>query len=61
MDDMQKQVTELLEKAMKQPGVAEVVQLYESQRNAMNAYTQARQANEPHWIVTSSTTSSGVH
>ena len=61
MDDMQKQVTELLEKAMEQPGVAEVVQLYESQRKAIDAYAQASQANAPHWIVTSSTTSSGVH
>lgn len=62
MDDMQKQVMELLEIAMKQPGVAEVVQLYESQKVAIEAYDQACQVAAPRWIVTSSTSSSqGMH
>jgi hypothetical protein len=62
MDDMQKQVMELLEQAMKQPGVADVVRLYESQKGAIAAYDQACQASAPRWIVTSSTSSSqGMH
>lgn len=58
MEDLQAQVNELLEKAMQQPGVAEVTQLYETQRAAMDAHAQAQQAMAPRWVVFSSTSSS---
>ena len=62
MEDMQKQVAELLENAMKQPGVAEMMQLCESQKTAIESYSQASQAAAPRWIVTStSSTTQGVH
>lgn len=62
MDDMQKQVMELLDNAMKRPGVAEVMQLCESQKKAIEAHARACQAAAPRWIVTSSTSlSQGMH
>lgn len=57
MDDFQRQVQELLEKAMQQPGVAEVVKLYEAQRSSTEAFTKAQHAVSNRWIVSSSTSS----
>ena len=55
MEDIQKQVAELLEQAMKQPGVTEIMQLCEKQKMAMDAHANASQAIAPRWIVSSST------
>lgn len=57
MDNFDKQVNELLTRAMQQPGVAEIVQLYENQRAAIDAYERAQRAVATRWVVFSSTSS----
>lgn len=51
MDDFDKQVAELLQLAMQQPGVAEIVQMYEVQQPALDAHAQAQNAVAPRWVV----------
>ena len=58
MEKFQGQVEALLERAMAQPGVAEIMQLYEAQRIAIDAHAQAQQAVSPRWVVFTSTSSS---
>ncbi|HLB30664.1 MAG TPA: hypothetical protein VJN91_03980 [Gammaproteobacteria bacterium] len=58
MENIQKQVAELLEKAMAQPGVADLMQLYEAQKSSVDAFAQADQAVAPRWVIYSSTSSS---
>lgn len=57
MTDFEKEVNELLEQAMKQPGVAEVVELYASQQPAIQAHERAQEALAPRWVISSSTSS----
>ncbi len=58
MTRIDEQVKRLLEDAMKQPGVAEVMQVYEAQRAAVGAHAQAQQALAPRWVFSTSTSSS---
>lgn len=58
MSDLDKEVAALLEQAMKQPGVAEVMEAYESQRTAVDAFTEIENAVAPRWIMSSSTSTS---
>lgn len=58
MEKIQRQVKELLEQAMTRPGVAEIMQLYEAQRAAIDAHAQAQQAVAPRWVIFTSTSSS---
>ena len=57
MDSFDKQVNELLARAMQQPGVAEIIQLYENQRAAIDAHERAQNAVAPRWVVFSSSSS----
>lgn len=57
MKDFQAQVNQLLENAMKQPGVAEIVEIYNSQQPAIDAHQFAQQAISPKWIASSTTSS----
>ncbi len=58
MKNIQNQINALLDEAMKQPGVADVMRLYDLQRPALEAYVKAQQAVAPRWVVFSSTSSS---
>lgn len=58
MENIQRQVDELLEKAMAQPGVSDMMRLYQAQKPAIDAHAQAQQALAPRWVVFSSTSSS---
>ena len=60
MDDIQKDVQEILERAMQQPGVAAIMAMQESQKQAMEAYYVAAQALAPRWVVMSSTSSAKI-
>ena len=57
MDNFDKQVNDLLARAMQQPGVTEIVQMYENQRAAIAAHERAQNAVAPRWIVFSSSSS----
>jgi hypothetical protein len=57
MSDFEKQVNALLKEAMKQPGVAEVMKLYEAQQPALEAHTKAQTAVATRWVVSISSTS----
>ena len=58
MENIQRQVDELLEKAMAQPGVSDMMRLYEAQKPAIDAYAQAQRAIAPRWVVFAATSSS---
>jgi hypothetical protein len=58
MSDLDKEVAALLEQAMKQPGVAEVMEAYKSQRAAVDAFTEIENSVAPRWIMSSSSTTS---
>ena len=57
MSKFEKQVNDLLQRAMQQPGVAEAMRVYQSQQPALKAYAQAQSAIAPRWVVSSSTSS----
>lgn len=59
MDDFQKQVQTLLDAAMKQPGVADVMRVYQTQESAIKAHALAQGAVAPKWVVSSSTSTQG--
>ena len=52
------EVQELLDEAMKQPGVAEVMATYAEQQIALKALSDAQNAIAPKWIFSTSTSSS---
>ncbi len=58
MEDFEGQVKTLLEQAMKQPGVAEIMQSYEPLRTVMESLDRAQQALAPRWVVSSSASTS---
>ena len=60
MEDFEGQVKALLEQAMKQPGVAEIMQAYEPQKAVMESLDRAQQALAPRWVVSSSASSSNL-
>lgn len=53
----QRRVHELLEQAMKQPGVADVARLYEAYRPSIDAHAEAQRAIAPKWVFFTSTSS----
>lgn len=57
MSKFEKQVNDLLQRAMEQPGVAEAMRVYQSQQPALKAYSEAQSAIAPRWVVSSSTSS----
>lgn len=57
MSDFDKQVNDLLTQAMRQPGVAEIVQAFDGQRAAIEAHNLAQAAVSPRWVVFSSSSS----
>ena len=60
MDNIQKDVQEILDRAMQQPGVAALMAIQESQKQAVAAYAVASQAVAPRWVVMSSTSSAKI-
>lgn len=60
MEDIQKEVQELLDRAMQQPGVADILALHEDQKEALEAHSRALQAVAPRWVVMSSTSSAKI-
>ena len=59
MSDFEKQVKALLDQAMQQPGVADIMEAYETPNIAMDAIDRAQEAIAPRWVV--STSASSVH
>lgn len=59
-NDFERQVAELLKAAMKQPGVADAMKIYELSAEAREAQKFAQQALEPRWIVSTSTSSGTI-
>ena len=57
MSDFDKQVNTLLKEAMKQPGVAEVMKLYEGQQQALKAHAKAQAAVATRWVMSASSSS----
>lgn len=55
--DLDQEVKLLLEQAMKQPGVAEVMASYGAQQPAISAHDQAQHAVATKWVYSSSNSS----
>ena len=60
MEDFDRQVKALLDEAMKQPGVVDIMESYAAQKVAMDTLERAQQALAPRWVVSSSASSSNV-
>lgn len=58
MRDLQQEANRLLSEAMKQPGVAEVAELYKMQKPSIDAFNIAQQVIAPKWHAVSSSSSS---
>jgi len=58
VEKIEEQVKHLLERAMKEPGVAEVMRIYNAQQPAIEVYKRAQQVVGPRWIFSSTTSSS---
>lgn len=57
MNDFEKEVASLLEQAMKQPGVAEIMEIHAAQAPTISTYASIESAVAPRWITSSSSTS----
>ncbi len=60
MSNKEKEIKDLLDQAMQQPGVADIVKTYELQQDALNAFSEAQGATEPKWVAFASTSSTFV-
>jgi len=56
--NLDQEVQRLLDEAMKQPGVAEVMEAYAVQQPAIAAHTQAQHAVAPKWVYSTSSSTS---
>jgi hypothetical protein len=55
MSKFDKQVNDLLKQAMECPGVADVMQMYQAQQPALDAYAKAQRAIATRWVMSVST------
>lgn len=54
MTKFEKQVNELLRRAMEQPGVADAMEVFRVQQPALDAFAKAQSAVSPRWVVSTS-------
>ena len=57
MEKIQEEVQVLLDQAMKQPGVTEIMELHAAQKSAIDAYAGVQEAIAPRWVIYSSASS----
>lgn len=57
-DTADKEVAELLARAMEQPGVADALEIFEQARDVSDAAQESMQSLQPHWSCQATDTSS---